>query len=249
MLHYHVTVTSALQAVARLARSSPMAAVIQAPVQKAQAIAERQVNRHPTIQATHVTRTALRKAQVPAVQLVVMPPQAGGVVMLLLSNLAPPESRETWRHAFDEDEPLTWRNYQLTRGEDDRITWRFNEQARAHYRQRVARIITGRGGLPAPGERPYQLSPETAHAQVLRLAAHMTNYPGLSGVRADVFDLAQYSTRVWRGTHGDLPYPVWPTMPYARFSQPRLAPLSDLLHSPEEPHHEQDQEADEDPRP
>ena len=111
MLVFHATVTSALQTVARLARSSPMVATITAPVEKAEQIARRQVERYPTIAADHVTRTHLRKAKLPAVQLVVMPPKKGEVVMLLMSNTTPPNSREIWRDALNEDDPLTWRNY------------------------------------------------------------------------------------------------------------------------------------------
>ena len=92
MLVFHTTVTSALQTVARLARSSPMVATITAPVEKAEQIALRQVDRYPTITVDHVTRTHLRKAKLPAVQLVVMPPKGGEVVMLLMSNITPPKT-------------------------------------------------------------------------------------------------------------------------------------------------------------
>lgn len=244
MLSYHTTVTSALQTVARLARASPMVAVITAPVEKAEQIARRQVERYPTISADHVTRTHLRKAKLPAVQLVVMPPKKSEVVMLLLSNVIPPNSREVWRDALSEDDPLQWRNYQLIRGKNKAITWRLSEQARQHYRKRLARLITGRGGIPGKGETPYMLPHQTARDQVLQMAAHMQHYPGLSGVRADVFDLAQHSTKLWRSTRPDEPYPAWPTMPYARFNQPQTAPLSELKnHQQEEPDY--DEETDE----
>ncbi|WP_245556563.1 hypothetical protein [Deinococcus aquatilis] len=220
--------TSALQIVARLAHSSPFVAVIEAPVAKAVQIAQRQAQRYPTIDTDHGTRTALRKIKMPAVQLVIMPPEDGEVAMLLLSNVVPADSREHWHNAFA-PYPLTWRNYELTQTAAGRITWRLSTEARQHYRARIARLITGRGGQPGYGKRPYQLPPQTAHDQIIKLAAHLQHYPGLSGIRSDVFDLAQYSTRVWTATHSQEHYPVWPTMPYARFSQAQTAPLPDLI--------------------
>ncbi|WP_261665539.1 hypothetical protein [Deinococcus sp. Marseille-Q6407] len=230
-MQYHTSVTGALQTVARLSRSSPYVAPILAPVPKAVAIASRQAQRYPTITADHGTRTALRKVGLPVVQLVILPPDPDGenVPMLLMSN-TPVGERETWSHVLDDDNehPLEWRNYQLARGKRGAITWRLNTIAREHYRKRIARLITGRGGAPAPGERPYQLSDETAHAQVLKLADHLLHYPGLSGIRADIFDLAQYSTKLWRSTRPQTPYPVWPTMPYVRFMRPQTALLAQL---------------------
>lgn len=238
MLTYHRTVTSALQATARLARASPYVALISAPVDKAEQIAERQLKRYPTIGVDHPTRTALRRAGIPAIQLVVMPPKGEEVTMLLWSNLPPPDSREKWQLALDPDLPLTWRNYQLSKApKGAAITWRLSEAARAHYRQRLARLITGRGGIPVSGQQPYQLPDETAHAQVVKLAEHLKHYPGLSGIRADVFELAQHSTRLWKSTRPQMPYPAWPTMPYVRFGGPQTAPLSDLVH------HQMQQEA------
>lgn len=233
VLHYHRTVTSALHTVARLARSSPWVAVIEVPVMKAVQVAQRQVSRHPTIMATHTTRTALRRAGVAAVQLVVMPPTGDTVTMLLMSNVVPPGSREVWQHALI-PEPLTWRNYALTRLPDNRVTWRLSEAARDHYRQRVARLITGRGGPVDQGKRPYQLPPETAAQQILQLAAHLRHYPGFAGVRSDIFDLAQHSTKIWKATHSQRQWPVWPTMPYVRFSQPQTRPIEELTHFLEE---------------
>ena len=227
-VRYHTTVTSGLRAVAQLARASPWVAVITAPIANASQIAARQVQRYPTISADHGTRTALRRAGLPAVHLVIMPPDAQTVTMLLLSNVIPLESRENWQLALDPDWPLIWRNYQLARSPSGAVTWRLSEQARGHYRQRINRLITGRGGVPALGQRPYQLPPETARLQVLRLAEHLCHYPGFSGIRSDVFALAQHSTRVWTRTHSDEPYPVWPTMPYARCARPQTAPLASL---------------------
>lgn len=232
--HYHLTVTSALYMVARLARSSPYVAVIEVPLPKAVQVAQRQVSRHPTITATHTTRTALRRAGLAAVQLVVMPPSGDTVTMLLMSNVVPPSSREVWQRVLD-PLPLTWRNYELTRLPDSRVTWRLSQAARDHYRQRLARLITGRGGPPAQGERPYQLPPATAAEQVRKLAAHLGNYPGFAGIRSDIFELAQHSTKLWNATHSQGQWPEWPTMPYVRFSQPQTAPLSDLNTAAKEP--------------
>jgi hypothetical protein len=243
MLRYHVTVTSALQAVARLARLSPMVAVIEVPVSKAQQVAERQAKRYPAILATHTTRTALRKAGFPAVQLVVMPPTGDTVTMYLMCNETPTGSREMWRDALDSQQPLTWRNYSLTRTAKGGVTWRLSEQVRDQYRKRIARLITGRGGKPAAGEQPYQLPSHVAHQQVLNLAAHMMRYPGLSGVRGDVFQLAQYSTKVWKSTHPKESYPAWPLLPYTPYLQPRTLPLEDIAQHPQEnPDHDQDQD-------
>lgn len=246
MLTYHLTVTSALQATARLARASPYVVVISAPVTRAEQVTARQVKRYPTITVDHSTRTALRKAKVPAVQLVVMPPKGGEITLLLWSNLPIPESRETWRLALDPMHPLTWRNYQLALSpKGGAITWRLSELMRNHYRQRLNRLITGRGGLPAPGHKPYQLPDATAHAQVLKLAEHLRHYPGLSGIRADVFDLAQHSTKLWKSTRPKTPPPAWPTMPYVRFSAPRTAPLSALADHSEETDHDEPNEVPE----
>lgn len=242
MLRYHTTVTSALQTVARLARISPQVAVISAPVEKAEQIAQRQVERYPTITTTHATRTALRRAGIAAIQLVILPPKDGTVTMFLMSNVIPPSSREEWGDALDSETPLTWRNYQLSRGKKNAVTWRLSTAVREHYRERIARLITGRGGIPGQGKQPYQLPDETARNQVLRLAAHLQHYPGLSGIRSDVFALAQHSTRLWNNTREQGQYPVWPTMPYARFAQPQMAPLADLIQHQEEPDHDQDQE-------
>lgn len=227
VLNYHITVTSGLQDVARLARASPQVAVIQAPLGKALQIAQRQVDRYPVIASDHGTRTALRRAGLPAVQLVAMPPDRETITLMLLSNV-PGGEREQWRPVIDEDEPLIWRHYQLVRSSTGSITWRLSEAMRAHYRQRLNRLITGWSGKPKPGDRPYQLSPDTARTQVLLLAQHLQRYPGLSGIRRDVHELAQHSTRVWGSTHPALPYPVWPTMPYLRYQQPRTAALSGL---------------------
>jgi len=254
MLVYHKTVKSALQGVGLLVRTSPAIAVITAPVEKAEVVALRQVKRHSSITASRQVRSALRAAGYAAVQLVVMPPKEGEVAMFLLSNIPPAGSREDWQDAFDPDIPLTWRNYELFRGSvipKDRetlseiiqgargpgetpransgaVTWRLKRAVRKHYRTRLARLITGRGGWPDAGQAPQQLSDETARTQVLLLAEHLGHYPGLRGIRADVFSLAQYSTRVWKSTRRDPHYPVWSTMPYSQFSSPQTAPLSEL---------------------
>lgn len=238
MLCHHLTVGSALQATARLARASPLVAVVTVPVDKVAAVAERQVGRYPSIGATHVTRTALRQAGMPAVQLVVMPPGAGAVDLLLWSNRAP-DARETWRPALDPERPLTWRNYQLARHTDGRVTWRLSPEARARYRTQIARTINGRGGPPGREPRPHRPTPDAARTRLLQLAAHLQAYPGFSGVRRDVFDLAQYSTKLWRSAHGDVPHPTWPTMPFVRFRAPSTAPLAALNPVLEVPHAEQ----------
>ncbi|WP_240738569.1 hypothetical protein [Deinococcus fonticola] len=224
---YHTTVTSGLRAVAHLARASPYATTITAPIAKAEEIASKQVARYPSLGADHGTRTALRQVGLPALQMVVLPPDGGKIAIVLLAN-QPPDDREQWQLAIDPDWPLIWRNYQLAQTELGAITWRLSEQARTHYRQRINRLITGRGGQPTPGQRPYQLPADTARKQVLALAEHLTHYPGFSGIRNDVFAFAQHSTRVWRATHPDEPAPMWPTMPYVRFGKPRTASLREL---------------------
>ena len=245
MLTYHVTVTSGLQAVAKLARLSPMMAVIEAPVSKVEQVAQRQLQRYPSIAQSHVTRTALRRVQLPAVHLVILPPKDRAAILLLCSNLVPPGTRESWQNGLDPSAPLTWRNYQLTVTEQGRITWRLSENIRTDYRQRLARLITGRGGIPGVGTSPYQLPAESARIQVLKLAVHLGHYPGMSGIRSDVFDLAQYSTKIWKSTHPDHPYPAWPTMPYLPFLTPKTAPLFEIALHPatlptEEPENDQE---------
>lgn len=227
-LRYHITVTSALQQVVLLARLSPMVATITAPLQKAEQVAHRQAQQYPTITATPNTRSALRAAGLPAIQLVVMPPDSNTVTMFLLSNVIPQDSREVWRNALDPHAPLTWRNYSLTTTKTGSVTWRLSQQARDHYRQRLARLITGRGGVPQAGQRPYMMPDETARTQVLKLAEHLHRYPGFSGVRADVFDLAQHSTKLWRNTRPNSHYPVWPRQPNTRFSAAQTAPIDQI---------------------
>ena len=225
MLTYHLTVTSALQAVARLARISPYVVVITVPTDQAERVAMKQVGRYPIISASHTARSALRKAEMPAIQLVVMPPMGGQVSLLLMSNVPPPDTRETWENALTA--PLIWRNYALCLAPDGRVTWRLSQPARERYTRRLDTLIKGRGAQQA-GKRSYVPPPDTAHARVLDLATHLLRYPGLSGIRSDVFTLAQYSTRIWCATHPRRPYPVWPRMPYLRFTRPQTAPLAAL---------------------
>lgn len=234
-MRYHSTVTSGLQASARLIRKSPYVVQIEVPVDKVVAIVERQVKRYPSITQTHTTRTALRKVNLPVIQLVVMPPNGQTITLFLFSNQVPLDTRETWRLALDLTTPLTWRNYELTQLEKGQISWRLSRQVRERYGVQLTRLITGRGGVRqgmTPGgmrrQAKYQLRPEVAHTQVLKLAAHLGRYPGLGGVRRDVQALARQSTRLWHSTHPQRPYPVWPYQPYLPYRTPRMAPLSDL---------------------
>lgn len=230
---YHRSISGGLQTLARLARTSPYFVCIRVPVEKAEQVAQRQAERYPTITASHLTRTHLRKAQVPAVQMLIMPPFGMDTIdIFLLTNVVPPDSREAWQLCLDPAQPLTWYDYQLCersqsvrKGGKGAITWRLTEEAQQRYRHRIARLITGRGKKPATGQRPYQLSDETAHKEVLLLAEHLQKYSGFSEVRKDIFQLARYSTRVWKSTRPHAPYPQWPTMPYVRFTTPRMAPL------------------------
>lgn len=224
---YHRSVRSGLRAIALVARASPYVVLIQAPLDRAIEIARRQVERYPSIGVDHSTRTALRKVGQPAVQMVIMPPDGDKVSLVLLSNVIPNE-REQWQLALDPDWPLVWRHYQLASGRGEAITWRLNEQIRAHYRCRINRLITGRGGQPRPGEKLYQLPAAAAREQLLKLADHLTHYPGFSGIRQDVFELAQHSSKVWRSTHPQEPAPLWPRMPYLRFRTPETADLANL---------------------
>ncbi|WP_353544448.1 hypothetical protein [Deinococcus xinjiangensis] len=227
-MRYHTTVRSALREVARLARASPYVVIIQVPISKAADVAVKQSQRYPTITADHSTRSALRRIGFPVVQMVILPPDERSITLLLLTN-SPPDDREKWQLALDPDWPLRWRNYQLCRMPSGAISWKLSEQANGHYRQRINRLITGRGGIPEAEKRPYQLSPATAYVQIMKLAEHLSRYPGFAGVRGDVFALAMHSTKVWQNTHPDYPFPRWPTMPYVRFGRPQTAPLSDLL--------------------
>ena len=245
MISYHLTVRGALQEVARLARTSPYVAVIETPIAKAEAVTQKQVDRYPTITASHVTRTHLRKAKLSVVQMVVMPPKGGMVTVFLMANV-PPNSRENWWHALDEEDPFNWRNYQLTRGKNNAVTWRLSEGVRAHYRKRIARLIAGRSGKPVQGEAPYMLPTVTAAKEIHLLAEHLQRYPGLSGIRADVFELAQYSTKVWTNTRPKFPFPVWPTMQYMRFEAAKMAPISTITQHLEESEPDDVQDPEED---
>lgn len=253
MLLYHTTVVSGLQAVARLARLSPYIVKIVAPLGKAQQVAERQVDRYPSITAPHTTRTALRRAGYPAVQLVVMPPRDEQVTMYLMSQ-DPVEGREIWRYIADLDEPTIWGAYQFDVTDAGRATWRLSEAKREHYRHRIARLITGRGGVVVDqdGRRraAYQPTPEAAHKAVSNLIQHLGVYPGFAGVRADLFALAQYSTRVWNSTHPKRPYPVWPRHPTLPYIKPRTAPLYTITQHPqEEPQYGPEEEGSNDSQP
>lgn len=237
MFRYHTTVQSGLQISARLARSSPIMAVVQVSDAKAEAVAGRLLKRYPTIALSHVSRTALRKINAPVTQLVILPPKQQQVTMLLMSD-AVPDQREQWFDGTEPDTPLIWRNYQLHHNEKGRMTWRLSGAARTYYQDRIARLISGRGGsVPVlngegkqVGQRPvYRPSPEAARLQLQQLAVHMSRYPGLSGIRADIATLAQYSNRIWKSTY-DVPCPEWPTMPYTRFLAARTAPLVDVIH-------------------
>ena len=128
-MRYHTTATSGLQEVARLARASPLVVDITVPAQQASRVAQRQAERYLSITQDHGTRTALRRVDMPAVQLVILPPKEGDITLLLFSNVVPEHSREQWRPALDADEPLCWRNYQLWRSPEGSITWRLSEQA------------------------------------------------------------------------------------------------------------------------
>lgn len=211
-----------------MARASPYVVIIQVPISKAADVAVKQSQRYPTIIADHSTRSALRRIGFPVVQMVILPPDERSITLLLLTN-SPPDDREKWQLGLDPDWPLRWRNYQLCRMPSGAISWRLSEQVRGHYRQRINRLITGRGGVPASGQKPYQLPPDTARKQILELAGHLSHYPGFSGVRRDVFELARHSTKVWQNTHPDYPYPRWPPMPYLRFSQSQTTLISDLI--------------------
>lgn len=243
---------SGLQAVARLARLSPYIVEITVPLGKAQQVAERQANRYPSITAPHTTRTALRRAGYPAVQLVVMPPRGEQVTMYLMSG-EPVEGREVWRHIADLDEPTIWGAYEFGLTRKGRATWRLSQAKRNHYQVRIARLIVGRGGVViGPNGHPqgaYRPGPEVAHRAVTQLIQHTRVYPGFSGVRADLFELGQYSTRVWKSTHPKHPYPVWPRHPTLPYIRPRIAPLSDLIHHQPDPqeapdHDPEEEEAD-----
>ncbi|WP_227978776.1 hypothetical protein [Deinococcus terrestris] len=237
-LLYHRTVTSGLQATLHLARASPIVAVIQAPIAKAEAIAQRQIDRYPTITASHTLRSSLRRAKYPVVQMVILPPTGEHITLVLMSNAEPSGSREDWFNGLDPAAPFTWRNYELTRQEGQRLTWRLNNQARAYYRKHIARAVTGRGGRQLHANKAGKITgkvvarrqhpPLVARTQLLRLGDHLSHYPGFSGVRKDVFDLYVYSQRVWRSTHPDEPPPAWPYMPYLRYCAPKRARLSDL---------------------
>lgn len=172
--------------------------------------------------------------------------------MYLMSG-DPIEGRETWRHILDADEPVIWGAYQFDLTPVGRATWRLSEAKREHYRNRIARLITGRGGVVVDqdGKRQaaYKPTPEIAHKAVSNLIRHLGVYPGFSGVRGDLFGLGQYSTRVWQSTHPNYPYPVWPRHPTLPYIKPRTAPLYTITqhsqeespHDPEEPEEEGNQ--------
>ena len=147
--------------------------------------------------------------------------------MLLLSNRVPPDTREQWQHALG-PVPLTWKNYELCVTAHGSVTWRLSRSARVHYRQRIARLITGRG-LTLPGQRPYQLPDATAAIQLQKLQIHLYRYPGLAGVRSDVAALQRYARTTWTCTRPRAHWNDWPYQPYTRYLSPQTAPLQELI--------------------
>ncbi|AWT37843.1 hypothetical protein DM785_19205 (plasmid) [Deinococcus actinosclerus] len=182
----------------------------------------------------------------PTVSAVLMPPDEGSVTLLLLANI-PPDDRERWCLATDPADPLVWRNYELVRvaalheemnryrrpqvlrGEDaDRLTWRLSSDARARYREQVTRVIhstrsrTGQGGPIHTRTTPGQA------AQLTRLGEHLARYPGLHGIRNDVWVIGLHARRLWRQQHPEAPPIPWPVLRPTLMHRVTTAPLVSL---------------------
>ncbi|WP_189643837.1 hypothetical protein [Deinococcus piscis] len=249
----HSTVTPALQQIARTVKTSPLAATIVLPRETAEKRIQILRERYPSVVADHLTRSALRKVGLPAVTMVIMPPDKDRVTVFLLSNIAP-DDRENWQQVLDEYEPLTWRNYSLTTQAvmlaeshkykkpktipvkaRERITWRLSRNARMTYEKNVKRLIHGRyprqktpqneAKLPAPGT---TRSPTGVRKQLEGLGQHLTHYPGLSGIRTDIWLLYMYAARMWEKQYPKEAALVWPKPPYSRLLPVKMAPLETL---------------------
>lgn len=188
MIEYHQSVNSGLQSTSLIARKSAYLARIDAPLDKALDIAQRQVKRHPSIGASVRHLSVLRGYGCEAVQLLIMPPHEAQITMFLFSNSIPEASREQWINWRDVKTPLHWRSYQLTLL-NQRVTWTLIKEKKDAYMQQIRRTITGRSGPPNLGEKPYQLSPETAAKQIENLFAHLIRYPLFAGIRAVIKEL------------------------------------------------------------
>lgn len=224
-LRYHTTVTSGLQGVARLARLSPLYVPVTVPVAKAAQVAARQAQRYPSITQAAGTRTALRRAGYPAVQLVTLPPRDSTVTLVLLSGLEPTNGREVWQDSRDPQTPLRWGPYELSTSQEGSVTWRLSQERRAHYRRRLTRLIVGQG---LPGGRVIRLPDDVARLKVEGLAQHLLSYPGLSGVREDYDLLRRHAERTWASTRSRASPPCWPYKAYLPFLRPHTAAMTQL---------------------
>ena len=242
------TTTAALQQALRLLRVQPYTVAISVPLERAARTVEKLRARYPSITAHRNAQSALRGLGLPCVQLLVMPPHAGNVTLLLVAT-APPDDREPWRLALDPVQPLLWRGYQLTTvatmqaeadqhrrpqprraGDAERLTWRLAPHVRQAHRTTITRLCSA--GRPAQGRNRRggpragtTRSPEGAHAQLQALGRHLGAYPGLNGINVDRWLLARHMQRQWRQHHAQIAPPLWPRYPYVRAVAVRYAPL------------------------
>ncbi len=243
----HGTVTPALQGVARLVRTSPLAAVVTLP----RTTAERRIltlyDRYPSAAADHLTRSSLRHLRQPAVSLIVMPPEQDTVAVLLLTNVVP-DDREVWTPALDPAYPLRWRAYELATGATmaqashgalqpsaarlKSITWRLAAERRDNYRQTITRLIHSATPSTKTFKNPAQCTarrtPAGARDALERLGTHLVRYPGLSGIRTDVWLLGHHMYRLWNQQLPKEPAPSWPRHRYSTLLAAQFAPLESL---------------------
>lgn len=241
------TVTPALQSILKALPTSPYVTSIVLPGPKAKRTLDKILRRYPSVLMDRRTRSAMRRATppMPTVSAVLMPPDEGGVTLILLANI-PPDDRENWRLATDPVDPLVWRNYEVVAVADlheemnryrrpqrlggasvSRLTWRLSSDARARYREQITRTIhsarsrTGQGGPIHTRTTPGQA------AQLARLGAHLARYPGAHGIRSDVWVLGLHARRLWRQQHPKAAPLSWPVLPYWCMQTLTTAPLPD----------------------
>lgn len=248
----HSTVTPALQMTCRLLRKSPYVATVHLPRATAEKRIEVLQERYPSVLSEHQTCSALRHLKLPAVKMLVMPPQGQQVTVFLLANVVP-DNREVWTPALNPATPLTWKKYEVTTGgrmheacrgykpleplskkQAERLTWRLSSEQREAYRQDITRLIHSHRAGPSDRSSSWGTGPKVIRTlpaiqtRLESLGVHLLRYPGFSGIRTDIWLLERHMQRLWQQQHPHLPCPHWPHPPYLSLLPAKLKPLSVL---------------------
>lgn len=248
----YATTTPALQQTLLLLRRHPYAALLTFPATTAARNVARILARYPSSTAHRNVQSALRAHGHPVVRVIVFPPAAGVVPVLLLAN-TPPDQREAWQLALHPTAPLTVGAYELAtvaelqreadqhrkpqprRASDAaRLTWRLSAAKRDDYRTQITRTLHSavpRSGADRDGGARSGTTrmPAGQRARLERLGLHLSSYPGFTGVNVDRWLLQLHAQRGWRRQHGKLQPPKWPRYPYLRALPVLRVPLAELL--------------------